>query len=213
MATPATKKKYWRLFQRFVVFIFRAFRMPPGQRYRLTGIRFTRPQLERLEAIWEHETWEKNDLARGGRAADRLPRGRDDADDGTDDNDDDDDENESEDGQADADDENEDEHREEEDEIAVTESSSTSQLLELIFQLSMIFSIQRFIDGQIASNLLIYFSGVLGFSVDGRRFLSAKHYTPYLSDLIYVQRLLFLEHALSFRPYLHLGISYRSRYR
>src|ERR1700735_5599220 len=38
-----------------------------------------------------------------------------------------------------------------------------------------------------------------------------KQVTPYLSGLIYVQRLLFLEYALPFRAYKHLGIARRPR--
>jgi hypothetical protein len=57
----------------------------------------------------------------------------------------------------------------------------------------------------------VYFSGVLGFSRDGQNFLSATKYTPCLSGLIYVQRLLFLEYALPLRVYSYLGVPRRSR--
>jgi hypothetical protein len=119
------------------------------------------------------------------------------------------DDDENEDGQTDDEDENEDG----EEETTIAEDLSMNQLLELIFQLSMTFSTQRFIDGQAASSLLVYFSGVLGFSVDAQRFLPAKNYTPYLSGLIYIQRLLFLEHVLPLRAYPHLGIPRRVRSR
>jgi hypothetical protein len=253
VSLPTTKKKYWRLFQRFVVFVFRVFQISSGSRRRLTGIRFTRPQLEQLEAIWEHEAWEKNNLARSGWAEDRLRRGRDNAaaddDETDDDNDNEDNDNDEEDGEKEKKEEKEEKEKKnsdadktadenaaqyqdgEEDEeekekkkkkkteieteiaTATAEDSFTSQLLELIFQLSIIFSTQRFIDGQAASSLLVYFSDVLGISADAQRFLPAKNYTPYLSGLIYVQRFLFLEYALSFRVYSYLRILRRQRYR
>jgi hypothetical protein len=85
------------------------------------------------------------------------------------------------------------------------------ELLELIFQLSITFSTEEFIDGQPSSSLLAYSSDVLGFSPDSRNFLPAKRFTPCLSGLVYIQRLLFLEHALPFCAYLYLGIPRRSR--
>lgn len=59
--------------------------------------------------------------------------------------------------------------------------------------------------------MLVYFSGILGFSKTSNRFLPARSYTPYLSGLIYIQRLLFLERALPFRSYPTLGIDHRPR--
>jgi hypothetical protein len=38
-----------------------------------------------------------------------------------------------------------------------------NELLELVFQLSITFSTEEFVDGQPSSSLLVYFSGVLGF--------------------------------------------------
>jgi len=72
---------------------------------------------------------------------------------------------------------------------------------------------EQFINVQPSSSLLVYFSGILGFSADAQNFLPAKNYTPHLSGLIYVQRLLFLEHALPFRAYPYLGIPRRPRLR
>ncbi|KAJ9412365.1 hypothetical protein QL093DRAFT_2570667 [Fusarium oxysporum] len=59
----------------------------------------------------------------------------------------------------------------------------------------------NFIDGQPGSALLVYFSGLLGFSSDCRRFQLARKYCPNLSGLIWVQRLLFLEYALPLYSY------------
>src|SRR5439155_1348155 len=63
------------------------------------------------------------------------------------------------------------------------QDSAVGELLELVFRLSITFSIEEFIDGQPSSSLLIYFSGILGFSTDARSFLLAKHYTTHLSGL------------------------------
>lgn len=105
---------------------------------------------------------------------------------------------------------NEDEYREEDG--SDNAGSAVDELLELIFQLSITFSTEEFVNSQPSSSLLVYFSGILGFSPDARSFLPAKKYTPHLSALIYIQRLLFLEYALPLRPYPHLGIPRRSRF-
>ncbi|OBT60212.1 hypothetical protein VE03_10258 [Pseudogymnoascus sp. 23342-1-I1] len=95
--------------------------------------------------------------------------------------------------------------------LSESPSSPASRLLELLFELSMTFSTAQFVHAQPSSSLLVYFSGVLGFSSDGQNFLSATKYTPCLSGLIYVQRLLFLEYALPLRAYPYLGVPRRSR--
>ncbi|EXK23964.1 hypothetical protein FOMG_19291, partial [Fusarium oxysporum f. sp. melonis 26406] len=59
--------------------------------------------------------------------------------------------------------------------------------------------------------LLVFFSGILGFSSSSGTFLPAKSYTPYLSGLLYIQRLLFLEMALPLREYPTLELSQRPR--
>ena len=62
---------------------------------------------------------------------------------------------------------------------------------------------QPFVNGQPSSTLLIYFSGTLGFARESNGYLLAKHYTPVLSGLLYIQRLLFLEYALPLQAYCH----------
>lgn len=89
--------------------------------------------------------------------------------------------------------------------------TSLDELLELLFRLSITFSTEDLIEGQPSSSLLVYYSGILGFSSDGANFLLAKRYTPLLSRLVYIQRLLFLEHALPYRAYPFLGIPRRTR--
>ena len=66
-------------------------------------------------------------------------------------------------------------------------------------------------DGQPSSNLLIYYSGILGFGRKGETFKNAKAFAPTLSQLLYIQRLLFLEYALPRKTYNFLGIKRRSR--
>jgi hypothetical protein len=56
---------------------------------------------------------------------------------------------------------------------------------------------------------LVYYAGVLGLSDDGRTFRRAKDFTPKLSGLIYIQRLLFLEVALPHNAYESITISQR----
>ncbi|RKK62815.1 hypothetical protein BFJ69_g16984 [Fusarium oxysporum] len=88
---------------------------------------------------------------------------------------------------------------------------SVQELLELLFGLSLELITEPVIDGQPQTTTLIYFSGILGFSPSLETFLPARSYTPYLSGLIYVLRLLFLEYALPLQGYASLGIERRPR--
>jgi hypothetical protein len=90
-------------------------------------------------------------------------------------------------------------------------ASALDEFLEFLFQLSVALSTERFLDGQAGSTLLIYFSGILGFSADCRQFRLARQYCPYLSGLIYIQRLIYLEWALPLAPYSRIGINQRPR--
>lgn len=92
-----------------------------------------------------------------------------------------------------------------------TAMSAYTEFLELLFQFNVTLITEPFIDGLPDSTLLFRFSGILGFSSDGRRFLLAREYCPRLSPLIYIQRLLFLELALPIQPYKAAGISSRPR--
>ncbi|KAE8551310.1 hypothetical protein EYB25_005194 [Talaromyces marneffei] len=58
--------------------------------------------------------------------------------------------------------------------------------LEKLFQLNIIFLTDEFTDGQPLSSLLVYFSRILGFSPDAQSFQPAKSFTPHLSALIYI---------------------------
>ncbi|KAJ9633674.1 hypothetical protein H2199_009286 [Coniosporium tulheliwenetii] len=83
------------------------------------------------------------------------------------------------------------------------------RLSELVFRLSVRFATEEFTDGQPRSSLLVYFSGVLGFSECNQTFRRAKDFTSCLSGLIYLLRLIFLEYALPYRSYNHIGLEQR----
>jgi hypothetical protein len=91
--------------------------------------------------------------------------------------------------------------------------SAFGQFLELLFQLCIMLSTEPFLNGQPSSTLLIYFSGILGFSTDCQRFQLARQYCTKLSAMIYVQRILFLEQALPLRGYQLIGIPQRQEAR
>ncbi|EGU84550.1 hypothetical protein FOXB_04933 [Fusarium oxysporum f. sp. conglutinans Fo5176] len=81
--------------------------------------------------------------------------------------------------------------------------------LELLYEVCLTLCTETFIAGQPGSTLLVYFSGILGFSKDCQHFLLARQYCPQLSGLIYIQRLLLLERSLPLRPYHTIGIPQR----
>ncbi|KAI5455742.1 hypothetical protein BGZ63DRAFT_137258 [Mariannaea sp. PMI_226] len=86
-----------------------------------------------------------------------------------------------------------------------------AELLEYLFGLTASLCTQTLINGQPSSTILVYASGILGFSSNSKAFLPARSYTKYLSGLIYIQRLVFLELALPLRCYIKLGIAQRPR--
>jgi Orsellinic acid/F9775 biosynthesis cluster protein D len=96
-------------------------------------------------------------------------------------------------------------------EIDLSAESAKDRISELVFRLSISFATEEFIDGQPHSSLLVYFSGILGLLPDGKAFRRAKDYTPSLSGLIYIQRLLFLEYALPHKGYKHITLGERPR--
>lgn len=96
---------------------------------------------------------------------------------------------------------------------AVSASPAVTEFLELIFRLNITLITDRFSHGRPETSLLVYFSGVLGFSSDRESFQPARNFTPILSRLIYMQRLLFLEYTLPSRAYPYIGIARRSKER
>jgi hypothetical protein len=219
VAHEKSQKKYRQLWKRFLAFVFRLFRMPISLRRRVARIRFTKEQLGQLQAIWEHEAL--NDAKPMSKfssvTADEEEQEEAEEEDVEDeevlDRDEEEENGDIEDEEDGVDsfytmDEDSKEWLEEGEDEALT---SIEELLELLFQLSITFSTEDFIEGQPGSSLLVYYSGILGFSSDGANFLPAKRFTPYLSGLVYIQRLLFLEHALPYRAYPFLGIPRRTR--
>lgn len=64
--------------------------------------------------------------------------------------------------------------------------SVADELLELLFGLSIALYTQPLIDGQPSSTILVYFSGILGYSSSSKSFRPARCYTLYLSGLLYI---------------------------
>ncbi|PNP58763.1 hypothetical protein FNYG_15041 [Fusarium nygamai] len=90
---------------------------------------------------------------------------------------------------------------------------SPEELVELLFGLTLAIATQPVINGQPQTTVLIYFSGILGFSLSpgGGAFLSARSYTSNLSGLVYILRLVLLEYALPLRAYPTLALQRRPR--
>jgi hypothetical protein len=93
-----------------------------------------------------------------------------------------------------------------------TYAAAAAELLELLFELCIAFMTEEFRDGQPSSSTLVYYSGILALQGTGETFRTAKLYTPILSQLIYIQRLLFLEYALPYEAYPRIGLERRPRY-
>ncbi|EXK76860.1 hypothetical protein FOQG_18408 [Fusarium oxysporum f. sp. raphani 54005] len=90
---------------------------------------------------------------------------------------------------------------------------SPEELVELLFGLTLAIATQPVINGQPQTTVLIYFSGILGFSLSpgGGAFLPARSYTSNLSGLVYILRLVLLEYALPLRAYPTLALQRRPR--
>lgn len=246
VSRPSSRMKYYALLKRFLATVFRASRMPVQVRRRAAGIWFKKAQLDLIEAIWNHEAWERHDaLTPGywGRQAQRPgmsrtaqdPVGRGDGDRVELSEDDDlsdaetiyeddgeeyavDGGDECEDGEGGEGGEDNGRDGEVEAEAARTPTgyglglgTQAAEVLELLFVLLLEFCKDEVTDGRPASTLLVYFSGILGFSPDCNSYLLTKSYTPHLAGLICVQRLLFLEYALPAREYPLLAIPQRPR--
>ncbi|KAH7029932.1 uncharacterized protein B0I36DRAFT_412480 [Microdochium trichocladiopsis] len=231
VSMKSSRSRYYRLLQRFVAFVFRAFRLPTHQRLEASAIRFDARQQEKLKAIWDHRAWGEDALVRWRtftayqREDVDMQHGQEDVDD-TDKSDmDTEDDYRSEDDPSDGEydemlDAAEGRHKgvklsqpqDSSHPLEGPRSPALAELLELLFELCIMFCMQSFSDGDPSSALLIYFSGILGISPDCRGFRTAKLYTPHLSALIYIQRLLFLEYSLPLEAYNHIGIPRRPRF-
>jgi hypothetical protein len=71
---------------------------------------------------------------------------------------------------------------------------------------------EEYEDGNSASTLLVYFSGILGISIDGLTFERPSNYTSKLSALIYCSRLLIIESTLPRFAHQYIGWPARPRY-
>jgi hypothetical protein len=92
------------------------------------------------------------------------------------------------------------------DEHTIIQSEDARELLEHLFRFVVSLCTQQLMDGKPSSTIPIYASGILGISPSTHTFYPARSYASFLSGLIYIQRLLFLELALPLRDYVTLGI-------
>ncbi|KAF5710827.1 hypothetical protein FMUND_9323 [Fusarium mundagurra] len=236
----ASRRKYIRLLKRFVALVLRAYRLPADIRQRRAGIRFKKSQLRLISALWNHEAWTQHDalteqLWRSMKLSDgadvevdcdvESTDGEDDCEDGDDSDDQSSvmraDESETDDMDDEDEESEEEDHNRNEDQGGKTNAMRNSgggkfppwikEVLEFLFGLIMAFCTEEVMDGRPDSTLLVYYSGVLGFSADLTGFLPARSYTSNLAALIYIQRLLFLEYAVPMQDYPRLGISRRPR--
>ena len=83
--------------------------------------------------------------------------------------------------------------------------------LELLFQLFVTFWTEIPGDGNLEVTAIAHFSGILGLHPVEHAFRRAYEYTPFLSALIWVGRLVLLEYALPLRPYNHLPVRWPGR--
>ncbi|KAF1836918.1 hypothetical protein BDW02DRAFT_614119 [Decorospora gaudefroyi] len=86
------------------------------------------------------------------------------------------------------------------------EPSSSSGISETVFQLLVMFWTDLSADGVLEGKAIIHFSGVLGIHPYELAYRTAYDYTPYLSALLWVGRLVILEYALPLRAYTTLDV-------
>jgi hypothetical protein len=85
-------------------------------------------------------------------------------------------------------------------------------LADLLGQVSTLLATEEFTDGRSSSTLLVYFSGILGFSADVSTFRRPRNYTSHLSALIHSIRLLCLETTLPRYAHVYVGWNARPRH-
>ncbi|EGU73397.1 hypothetical protein FOXB_16094, partial [Fusarium oxysporum f. sp. conglutinans Fo5176] len=243
LVQSSSTSKYWLLLKRCLAMVCRIYRLHPDRRIKVAGLALSRKQLQFLDAIWTHEALGDlaalNELigshtariqtrrrrrrrrAKKRKRKERRRRGE---------------EEEGEDSDHDHDQEGEEgsdkqendsgftawledlgEITEEEDDYVQEEADaargSPEELVELLFGLTLAIATQPVINGQPQTTVLIYFSGILGFSSSpgGGAFLPARPYTSNLSGLVYILRLVLLEYALPLRAYPTLALQRRPR--
>jgi hypothetical protein len=82
--------------------------------------------------------------------------------------------------------------------------NSSADICEGLFELPVMFWTDISLDGQMHPNAIVHFSGVLGIHPTELCFKKPYDYTPYLSALIRVGRLVILEYALPLTAYKQL---------
>lgn len=92
------------------------------------------------------------------------------------------------------------------------EAATVSEsLVELLFQLFVTFWTERPVDGDVSGTAIARLSGLLGIHPTEHAFMRAYDYTPILSALVWIGRLILLEYALPLRSYDLLPIPWPSR--
>ncbi|KAI5456259.1 hypothetical protein BGZ63DRAFT_367430 [Mariannaea sp. PMI_226] len=219
ISSPSTTKGYRLLFKRCLTLVLRAYRMASANRQKFIRSRLSKKQIRYLELVWNHAYWDHakemtslsadtgHARARAGEAVLNSVRRRCDPPEVNSDGDEekwtDDDDGDCSD--SDGDDDGTTNSLEEE--CGESTADQLAELLECLFGLTASLCTQTLINGQPSSTILVYPSGILGFSSNSKAFLPARSYTKYLSGLIYIQRLVFLELALPLRRYIKLGIA------
>jgi hypothetical protein len=95
--------------------------------------------------------------------------------------------------------------------LTTKESTSSLRISETVFQLLVMFWTDLSTDGVLESKAIVHFSGVLGIHPYKSAYRTAYDYTPYLSALLWVGRLLILEYALPLRAYTTLDVPWPAR--
>jgi hypothetical protein len=84
-------------------------------------------------------------------------------------------------------------------------------LHEQLFQLLVMFWADLSMDGSMKHSAILHFSGVLGVHQTELCFRKPYGYTPFLSALLWVGRLIIFEHALPIAPYTYLKVPWPAR--
>ncbi|EXJ79513.1 hypothetical protein A1O1_08777, partial [Capronia coronata CBS 617.96] len=203
----STRRRYRRLWKRCLAFCLRYSRLSYVQQSML-GVPVTREQHACLQEMW-HQT-DLVDLV--DKASEDDP-----------DCDQDDKYSEDED-EIDDEEEDDDYLSEEEDcsymplEAVISSPSPTSDLnsvtrqpslSDLVFQFSLLLCTQEYSNGRPSSSVLVFLSGIFGFTPGGQGYHRPRTYTQTLAALIHQQTLLLLESVLPIYGYPQLGISAR----
>ena len=84
-------------------------------------------------------------------------------------------------------------------------------LKEHLLQLFVMFWTELSKDGDMGKGALVHFTRVLGIHPQELTFRTAYAYTPFLSALIWIGRLILLEYALPLRAYMYLKVPWPAK--